>query len=132
MVHAGRAAQHYVQTQVRSSSPLELVVMLYDGALRSTAAALEAMARGDIKTRRDSISKALAIIGELQSTLNLEQGGEIAGRLDALYSWMTDSLVEATVKQTPTPIQDVRRILETLREGWQQVATGRTLPESAA
>lgn len=132
MVHAGRAAQHYVQTQVRSASPLELVVMLYDGAMRQTAAAIDAMARRDIRARRDAISKSLAIISELQSTLNIDQGGEIAEQLDRLYTWMTNALVEATVKQDPKPIQDVRKNLEMLRDAWHQIASSKSVPESAA
>jgi flagellar protein FliS len=133
MLNAGRAAQHYMQTQVRSSSPLELVVMLYDGALRHTATAVDAMASQDILARRTAISKTLAIISELQSTLNMDQGGDIAVQLDRLYTWMTDSLVEATVKQNPQPIHDVRRVLTTLRDAWQQIATGASaIPESAA
>lgn len=133
MVHASRAAQHYVQTQVRSSSPLELVVLLYDAALRATANAVDAMQRKDIPARRESMSKALAIISELQSTLNLDKGGDVAVQLDRLYSWMTDSLVQATVQQDATPIHDVRRVLETLRDGWSQIAAARpAAPESAA
>jgi flagellar protein FliS len=130
MTQAGRAAQHYLQTQVRSSSPLELVVMLYDGALRSSAAACEAMARRDIPARRAAISKTMAIIGELQNTLDMQGGGEIAERLDQLYTWMTAELVQATVRQDPAPIHEVRRILETLREGWHQIAA--RAPGSAA
>ena len=133
MLHAGRATQHYMQTQVRSSSPLELVVMLYDGLLRNTGAAIDAMARRDIRARRDAISKSLAIISELQSTLNMDQGGDIATQLDRLYTWMTDALIDATVKQDPAPLHDVRRVLETLRDGWQQVASAKpALPEPAA
>jgi len=132
MVNAGRAAQHYMQTQVRSASPLELVVMLYDGALRHTAAAIDAMGRGDIRARRDAITKSLAIINELQSTLNLEKGGAIAEELDRLYVWMTDSLIQATVQQKPGPIHDVRRSLEKLRDAWHQIATTKAVPESAA
>ncbi len=132
MVHAGRAAQQYIQTQVRSASPLELVVMLYDAALRNTARAIDAMARGDIRTRRDAITKSLAIINELQSTLNLEKGGAIAEELDRLYVWMTDSLIQATVQQKPGPLHDVRKNLELLRDAWHQVATTKAAPESAA
>ncbi|MCC7044655.1 MAG: flagellar export chaperone FliS [Acidobacteria bacterium] len=132
MVQAGRAAQHYIQTQVRSSSPLELVVMLYDAALRHTATAIDAMARKDIRTRRDAISKSLAIIGELQSTLNMEQGGDIAVQLDRLYTWMTDALIQATVQQDPGPIHNVRKNLENLRDAWQQIAAAKPVPESAA
>ena len=70
------------QTSVQSSSPLELVVLLYDGALRHLVAAREAIDRQDLITRREALSKALAIVTELQSTLNLEEGGAVAQQLD--------------------------------------------------
>ena len=130
MMHAGRATHHYLQTQVRSSSPLELVVMLYDGALQATAAAADALTRKDIPARRAALSKALAIVGELQNTLDLKQGGAVAQELDRLYDWMTTELVQAAVRQDPAPIDAVRRVLGTLRDGWQQIA-GKA-PESAA
>lgn len=134
MVHASRAAQHYMQTQVRSSSPLELVVLLYDGALRSSAAAIDAMERRDIRARRDAVSRTLAIIGELQGSLDTNQGGAVAAELDRLYLWMTDALVQATVQQDAAPILEVRRVLETLRDAWSQIASApaRPAPESAA
>jgi len=132
MVSNGRAAQQYVQTQVRSSTPLELVVMLYDGALRASAAACDAMERRDIPARRIALSRAMAIISELQSTLDMERGGDIADQLDRLYTWMTSQLVDATIKQSADPIKDVRRMLEILRDAWQQIAKAKPVPESAA
>ena len=132
MSHPGRAAQQYLQTQVRSSSPLELVVMLYDGALRSSAVAIEAMERRDIPTRRNAITRTLAIVSELQSTLDMEQGGQIAEDLDRLYTWITDSLVRATVEQNAAPIHEARRVLEIMRDGWYQIASGKTVPEPVA
>ena len=132
MISNGRAAQQYFQTQIRSSSPLELVVMLYDGALRATAVACEALDRRDIPARRAALSKAMSIISELQSTLDMERGGDVAVELDRLYTWMTAQLVEAAVKQQAAPIADVRRILEILRDAWQQIAAGKSAPESAA
>jgi flagellar protein FliS len=132
MVSTGRAAQQYLQTQVRSRTPLELVVMLYDGALRATAAACDAMSRRDIPARRTALSQAMAILSELQSTLDMERGGDIAEQLDRLYTWMTSQLIEATVKQDPAPIHGVRRTLEVLRDGWQQIAAGQAAPGSAA
>ena len=123
MVPHGRAAQQYLQTQVRSSTPLELVVMLYDGALRATASASDAMAKRDIPARRASVSRAMAIISELQSTLDMDRGGAISSELDRLYSWMSAQLVEATVRQDPKPIHEVRRTLEILHDAWRQIAT---------
>jgi flagellar protein FliS len=128
----GRAAQQYLQTQVRSSTPLELVVMLYDGALRASAIAADAMLRRDIPTRRTALSRTMAIIGELQSTLDMDKGGAIAAELDRLYSWMMSQLADATVRQDAKPIQDVHKTLAILRDGWHQVATARPAPESAA
>jgi flagellar protein FliS len=132
MSSAGHAAHHYFQTQVRSSSPLELVVMLYDAAIRSTATAVDALDRRDIPARRAAISRALSLVAELQSVLDLERGGALAAELDRLYTWMTDQLVEATVNQAAGPVRQVQRVLETLRDGWHQIATAPRAPESAA
>jgi len=132
MLPHGRAAQQYLQTQVRSSTPLELVVMLYDGAVRATTAATDTMSRRDIPARRTAVSRAMAIISELQSTLDMDGGGEISTQLDRLYTWMTSQLIEATIRQDPKPIQDVRRTLEILLDAWRQVATAKAVPESAA
>ena len=74
----------------------------------------------------------MAIISELQSTLDMERGGDIADQLDRLYTWMTSQLVDATIKQSADPIKDVRRMLEILRDAWQQIAKAKPVPESAA
>lgn len=123
MTTYGRGAQQYLQTQVRSRTPLELVVMLYDGALRAVATAAEAQAKRDIRTRRDNVSKALGILAELQSSLDRDKGGTVAAELDELYAWMTSRLVDATVKQDVKPLNEVKKILQILRDAWQQVAT---------
>ncbi len=132
MTYASRAANSYLQTQVKSSSPLELVVLLYDGALRATAAADDALVRRDIPARRTAMSKAMAIVGELHATLDMDKGGAVATELDRLYTWMTDRLVDATVRQDAAPVQEVRKVLETLRDAWHQVATQARAPGSAA
>jgi flagellar protein FliS len=115
-------ANQYLATQVQSSRPLELVVLLYDAALRHTATARDAMLRRDIPTRRTALSKTLAIIGELQSTLDMERGGAIAAELDRLYGWMQSRLLDAIAKQDAQPIEETRRVLETLRGAWHTIA----------
>lgn len=112
----------YRRTEVQSRTPLELVVMLYDGALRFVVSAREAMARRDIRARRDATSRLLAIISQLQSTLDMQQGGEVASSLDSLYDYMTERITAAAVSHDPAPLDEVRRLLETLREAWQTVA----------
>lgn len=112
----------YRKTEVQSRTPLELVVMLYDGALRFIGMAKDAIARGDIRGRSEAISRTLAIISELQSTLDVERGGEMAASLDDLYRYLTQRLVQATVKNDAAPLDEAKRLLETLRDGWQQIA----------
>ncbi len=130
MYSPSRGAQHYLQTQVRSSSPVELVVMLYDGALAACATACDALGRGDIPARRAALSKAMAIVGELQNSLDLS-AGDVAAQLDELYTYVTGRLVTAAVQQDAAPIHEARRVLEVLRDGWHQVSK-QTIPGSAA
>ncbi len=122
MMSTGRGAQQYLQTQVRSRTPLELVVMLYDGALRAVAAAADAQAKRDIRTRAANVSKALGIVAELQASLDREKGGKVAEELDDLYGWMTSRLVDATIKQDVKPLNEVKNVLQILRDSWQQIA----------
>jgi flagellar secretion chaperone FliS len=115
---AARGVNSYLQTEVQSRSPLELVVMLYDGALRFTADARDAMVRRDIRARQQHLSRALAIVSELQSTLDMDTGGEVAERLDKLYGFVRDRLIDASARQDLQPLDEARRVLTTLREGW--------------
>jgi flagellar secretion chaperone FliS len=113
-----RGIHSYRQTEIQSRSPLELVVMLYDGALRFTGEARDAMVRRDIRARQAHLSRALAIVSELQSTLDMETGGEVADRLDKLYGFIRDRLIDASARQDVQPLDEARRVLTTLREGW--------------
>src|SRR5262245_1792417 len=115
---AARGIDSYRQTEIQSRSPLELVVMLYDGALRFTADARDAMVRRDIQARQQHLSRAMAIVSELQSTLDMETGGELAEHLDKLYGFVRDRLIDASAKQDLQPLDEARRVLATLREGW--------------
>jgi flagellar protein FliS len=109
--------------EVQSRSPLELVVMLYDGALASLTEARAAAATADARKRSAAVSKALSIICALQETLNLDEGGTVAAELDRLYSYATQRLLDVTVKNDHMAIAEVHRLLTGLRDAWQQIAT---------
>lgn len=117
-----RAAQAYYQTHVQSRSPLELVVMLYDGAIRFLHEAHDAMVAKDLVAKGRALSRALAIINELQNNLNLEQGGELAERLDALYTYMIGRLVDSNIKGDPAGLQECLALLDNLRGAWAEIA----------
>lgn len=121
-----QALNAYRKTEVQSRTPLELVVMLYDGGLRFLAVARNAIERKDIHARRDAISRVLAIVGELQSTLDVSRGGEMAASLDDLYGYITRRVMDAAIANDTAPLDEVRGILETLRDGWQAIANSQT------
>jgi flagellar protein FliS len=108
---------------VETKSPLELVVMLYDGALRFVTDARDAIARQDVHARTEATRRALDIIVELQNTLNLEQGGDIARELDRLYSYMSTRLLDVT-RGEQAAADELVTLLTTLREGWIKASTG--------
>lgn len=118
-----RGAEAYYQTHVQSRSPLELVVMLYDGAIRFLDQAAVALDNQDMTAKAVALSKAFAILNELQNTLNVKDGGELAKQLDALYAHMHDRLVDANVQRSSAPIRDVINLLTPLRDAWVQIAT---------
>jgi flagellar protein FliS len=122
-LQASRAAQTYRRVESESRSPLELVVMLYDGALRFVDEARAAHARKDLRARGRAISKTLAIVGELQNTLDMEKGGAVAEQLDDLYTYINSRLIDVTVKQDIAACDEVHKLLSTLRDAWSQISS---------
>jgi len=116
------AAATYQTVEVTSRSPLELVVMLYDGALAAMTQARDALARGDHLAKAPALSKALAIVHALQSTLNMDAGREVATQLDTLYNYVSGRLIEANIQQDPACIDEAIRVFSRLREAWGQIA----------
>ncbi len=77
----------YTEMQIRTASREMLIVKLYEGAMRFIRVARDAHNCGCVQDRGNGISRALAIVAELQQSLNLEVGGEVARNLDALYEF---------------------------------------------
>ncbi|WP_396623536.1 flagellar export chaperone FliS [Luteitalea sp.] len=117
-----KGAQAYLQTQVQSRTPVELVVMLYDGAIKFLGQARDAMAARDMKAKRDAMSRGLAIVQELQNMLNMEAGGEVAERLDALYTYILGRCYEANQQRDPAGLDEAIKLLTPLRDAWADVA----------
>ena len=119
-----RAVGSYRQTEVQSRTPLELVVLLYDGAITFVTAARTAIECHDVPGRTRAISRAMAIISELQSTLDLEAGGAVATSLDGLYFYITRRLVDASFKRDVKALDEVVGLLTPLRDAWSAIAPG--------
>jgi flagellar secretion chaperone FliS len=93
-----RGIDTYRRTEAQSATPMQLVVMLYDGALRFLTEAKGAQAVGELPRRSHALRKADAIVAECHSRLDLERGGELAAELDRLYSYISARLLDITVR----------------------------------
>lgn len=122
MVNAAYALNAYTQTKVTTTyNPVELVVMLYDGAIDFLDKAATAINMREVPIKIKYIDKAIAIIEELLNALNLEVGGEIALNLQNLYLHMMRELVLANAKNDGNKIKHVTNLLKELREAWVQI-----------
>ena len=118
----------YRETRVKTASPGQLVVMLYDEALKQCDIAIELSGEG-AKPRPDRIERINAALGkaqdvvtELMASLDFEAGGEIAQNLFSLYVWFGRELLEANIAKDTGRIKSVRRMLAELRDAWAEVA----------
>lgn len=119
-------ARTYRANSVLTASPGQLVLMLYDGALKAMALARDGFARPEDDPRRfaiinEHLQKAQAIIGELQGGLNLEAGGEFAQTMHRLYEYHGRRLFEANLRKDEGPVVEVERLVRELREAWAQM-----------
>jgi flagellar protein FliS len=113
----------YQETAVSTQSRGRLVVMLYDGAIRFLRQAITDIERCDYAAKGKHINKAQAILFELNTVLDMEQGGQIASNLRSLYNFMHRHLTEANFKKDPQRIHEVIGILEELNQSWRAITS---------
>jgi flagellar protein FliS len=121
-VYSPSRATAYKEQSILTATPGQLVVMLYDGCLRFLVQAAYAMREGDMPVAGNRLSRAEAIIDELLTTLDLEQGGDIASRLQGIYVFCSRHLMEARAERDADKVEKVSELLGELRESWAQVA----------
>jgi flagellar protein FliS len=114
--------QQYRATKVETAGSVDLVVMLYQGAVRFIRLGIEALERDDAKTAHTNLVRAQDIVVELLGSLNREEGGEIAGQLAGIYDYCFRRLVLANVRKDTAPAREVARILRDLGSAWQEIA----------
>lgn len=116
------ANRAYTESSVLTAPPERLVVMLYDGAIRFLHQSAVALRAGNQRVFLDRVQRAEAIIKELNVTLDMQRGGEVAERLRAIYQFCNMHLTAATMEGDPAKVEDVVRLLSELRESWQKIA----------
>lgn len=126
---AYNAYDRYLEAEVLSADPAKLVWLLYRGAIDAARTASACIATGDIRGRAHQINRAWNILQELTGSLKPVEGDKIGGRLAGLYCYLQGRLIEANVKQTPEPLDEVISLLTTLSEAWAPNLSAR--PEAA-
>lgn len=112
------AYSQYQQNQILSASPEQILLMLYDGAIRFTRQAMYGLDEENLSIFHHGIQKSMAIITEFSNSLDREIGGEIAENLDALYHFMIRELTLANLHKDIAKLQVVERLLVDLRATW--------------
>jgi flagellar protein FliS len=110
----------YLDNTVLSASPEQLMLMLYDGAIRFISLGMQAIDSGLIDKRAYYINKTTAIVSEFAATLDHSQNTQLAEDLDALYAYMLKRMLEANLKNDTAPLMEVKKLLSDLRSTWAQ------------
>ncbi|WP_018749977.1 flagellar export chaperone FliS [Paenibacillus sanguinis] len=112
--------EKYKQSSVQTSTPAQLLIMLYDGAIRFTRGAMEAIHAEDYQKKNELIGKAQAIVSELRASLN--HSYEIAAQLDKMYEYINYLLIEANIRKEATRAEEALGYLLELKESWVQAS----------
>ena len=124
-------ANQYKRTSVATATPGQVLIMLYEAAIKYVKKASICIDQKDLAGKGVNIGKVHDIINELVNTLNFDVGGNIARDLEALYNFMIGQLVKANVENSKEALEPVQKNLETLLSAW-RVAVNQAQQEQAA
>lgn len=118
----------YQNSKIMTASPAELILMLYDGAIKFTNIAIAAIEKNDIEKAHNNIIKTEKIINEFRSSL--DQKYPVSTDFDVVYVYLIRRLHEANIKKDVEILEEVLKHLRTMRDTWKEVmklnATGQT------
>ena len=110
-----------IKDDLAVADPHRVIQLLLQGALENMAKAKGFIERKDFAGKSAAISKTMAIISALQSSLDMKAGGEISDNLYALYDFMNNQLIVASREQSQSKIQEVMDLLLTIKSAWDQI-----------
>lgn len=120
-------------TQVEAASPHRLILMLFDGAIKSCHLAKLHMQNGAVADKGMAITKAIAIIQEgLSLSLDKEVGGDLVANLEALYDYMGRRLLQANLHNDPAMLDEVLALLAGLKESWEAIDPSKVAAQQEA
>lgn len=108
----------YKQNSINTSTPEELTLMLYNGAIKFAKLAKIGMEQSNIQETNTNLIKSQNIISELNMTLKMEY--EVSKELRSLYTFIREQLVDANIKKDPKILDDIIPIIEGMRDTWKE------------
>jgi flagellar secretion chaperone FliS len=131
MKNALEAKLTYRENAVRSATPIELVVILFDTAIDDMRRAAVAARASDIEERAAAIRHAMVLLQQLQGTLDFEKGGQVARQFEQFYNLIRAKLLEWQLSNSPELIQQQIQFMSEVRDCWAE-AERRLNPKPAA
>lgn len=119
----------YLENMVKTASPAKIVQLLYEKAIEHLNESEKLLEEGNYVQFSERVGKAQDIITELNLSLDMEKGGEIAKNLRALYTYMYRELVEAVLKKDKAKLLEVRGMLSDLLETWKEAMKKAAAPK---
>lgn len=108
----------YKKTSIHTASKEQILLMLYQAAIKNCKKAIEAIDNKEIAKKGEYIGKLQDIVIELNNSLDFNIGGEVAEELSSLYDYLLYSSTQANIKIDKTPLEGSLKVLNTLYEGW--------------
>jgi flagellar secretion chaperone FliS len=121
----------YVETRVKTASPQELVLMLYEGLIKFLNQSIEKMRKGDIEESGRLIVRSERIINELIISVKPE-AGSISKNLISLYNYMYQLLIQANIKKDEENIRQVLNLVVPLCDAWKKICEKSSNSECSA
>jgi flagellar protein FliS len=110
----------YKKTNVQTASKEQILLMLYQAAIKNCKKAMEAIEKKEIAKKGEYIGKLQDIVIELNNSLDHEIGGDVAKELSALYDFILFSSTQANIKIDAKPLEGCLNVLNTLYQGWSE------------
>jgi flagellar protein FliS len=119
----------YRESAAQNTNPVHLVVLAYEQLVRDLQRALTALREDDIERRSREIDHALVVLAQLQGTLDMQKGGEVARNLEHYYNGLRTGLLQAQITASKEILQKEIVNLLSLREAWLEVEQATCPPE---
>lgn len=108
----------YKKTSVQTASKEQILLMLYQAAIKNCKKAMEAIDEKNIAKKGEYIGKMQDIVVELSNSLDFEIGGDVAKELASLYDYILYASTQANIKIEKSHLDGCLKVLNTLYEGW--------------